>query len=78
MTMDAELKERVLDAIRKVMNNTCTNEENVELMNFIEQSVVDPSISDYIFWDFADNITPESILDRALAYQPIQLPDRSK
>ena len=36
----------------------------------LEKGVIDPYISDYIFYD---NLTPEEIADKALSYKPIQL-----
>ncbi len=36
----------------------------------LEQNVIDPYISDYIYYD---DLTPEQIIDKALAYKPIFL-----
>ena len=36
----------------------------------LEQNVIDPDISDYIYYD---DLTPEQIVDKALAYKPILL-----
>ncbi|MDE0717510.1 MAG: hypothetical protein OXH64_06190 [Rhodospirillaceae bacterium] len=41
------------------------------------KGVLDPSIPSYIYWEIP-SLTPEQIADRALAYKPIILPDRSQ
>lgn len=45
-------------------------------MAALQESVSDPKIGDYIFWDNSNPpLTPEQIVDKALAYQPIALGD---
>ena len=41
-----------------------------ELINKLEEGVLDPQISDYIYWS---EMTPEEIADIALQYKPIEL-----
>ena len=36
----------------------------------LEKGVLDPYVTDYIFYD---DLTPEEIADKALAYKPIEL-----
>lgn len=40
------------------------------MTTLLTQSVIDPQVTDYIYYD---NKTPEEIVDKALAYKPIQL-----
>ncbi|MFJ9941572.1 e9imm peptide [Streptomyces erythrochromogenes] len=32
-----------------------------------------PHISNYIFWDFAPDLSADNVVDRALAYEPFAL-----
>ena len=48
-----------------------------ELHYRLESGVLDPEILNYIYWDLSEP-TPEDIADRALAYEPIILPDESQ
>ena len=48
-----------------------------ELWDRLESGVLDPEISDYMYWEIP-SLTPEEIADRALAYKPIILPDESR
>lgn len=43
-----------------------------EIMRTIEDSVPDPNVSAYIFWDNT-GMTPEQVIDKALSYRPFAL-----
>jgi hypothetical protein len=45
-------------------------EEGERLLEALMQHVLDPQVSDYIFWPDRP-MTAEQIVDRALAYQPL-------
>lgn len=49
-----------------------TDSDRDRLMQQIADSVPDPHVSDYIFWD-RTGMTAEQIVDKALAYKPIAL-----
>ena len=46
--------------------------EREHVMQRIVDAVPDPNVIDYIFWDDS-GMTPEQIVDKALAYRPIAL-----
>ena len=55
------------------MRTKCGNKIDEEidgLIEKLEQGVLDPQISDYIFWS---EMSPEEIADKALRYKPIEL-----
>ena len=47
-----------------------------ELHNTLIKGVLDPSVTNYLYREIPE-LTPEEIADRALAYNPIILPDES-
>ena len=58
----------LIDEITKCGNKS---EEEIDgLIEKLEQGVLDPQISDYIFWS---EMSPEEIADKALRYKPIEL-----
>lgn len=63
-------RDELIELVRKIID--CDgNEEEIDEMTFVlEQNVVDPEITNYIYYD---EKTPEEIVDLALAYKPIQL-----
>ena len=63
-------RDELIELVRKIID--CDgNEEEIDKMTFVlEQNVVDPEITNYIYYD---EKTPEEIVDLALAYKPIQL-----
>lgn len=56
--------------VRKIIDCDGSEEEIDEMTFLLEQNVVDPEITNYIYYD---DKTPEEIVELALAYKPIQL-----
>lgn len=50
-----------------------TEEENDQLLDLFLDNVPDPNAGNYFFDLQYDALTPEEIVDKALAYKPIQL-----
>jgi len=76
--MNVETRTRVLDAIERLMrHSTLPDTEIVALLDFIERNVPDPDIYTYLMIEDTSSATPEGILERALAFVPIPMPDRS-
>jgi len=66
-------REELVFLVQKIMNCEFQTEEEDDLL--IEQvinGVIDPEISDYIFWS-DEEMTAEQIVDKALSYKPIIL-----
>ena len=62
-------RDELLVLIRQI--NTLDSEKDEDkLIQTIENGVLCPEISNYIFWS---EMTPEEIVDKALAYKPICL-----
>lgn len=69
--MELWSKEQIIDLINQILDvENHTEEEINRLVEKLESGVIDPNISDYIFWD---DLTPEQIADKALSYKPICL-----
>ena len=56
----------------RIMAYEGTQDEVSEWLTILERNVPDPEVSNYIFWPDRE-MTSEEIVDRALAYKPIQL-----
>ncbi|UGT44130.1 hypothetical protein LTV02_12385 [Nocardia yamanashiensis] len=71
----AELdREHLIELVGLIQNAAGSEKQLDEWLGRIQDSVSDPNISDYIFWDFTEPpLTAEQIVDRALAYRPIVL-----
>ena len=69
--MELWSREQIIDLINQILDvENHTEDEINRLVEKLESGVIDPNISDYIFWD---NLTPEQIADKALSYKPICL-----
>ncbi len=69
--MELWSKEQIINLINQILDvENHTEDEINRLVEKLESGVIDPNISDYIFWD---NLTPEQIADKALAYKAICL-----
>ena len=69
--MELLSKEQIIYLINQILDvENHTEEEINRLVEKLESGVIDPNISDYIFWD---DLTPEQIADKALSYKPICL-----
>ncbi len=63
-------RNELIELVKKVIDCEGTEEEIDKMILKLEQNVIDPYISDYIYYD---DLTPEQIIDKALAYKPIFL-----
>ncbi|MBE6875583.1 MAG: hypothetical protein E7496_02475 [Ruminococcus sp.] len=69
--MNLLTREQIIDIVTKLKNyDYLTEEESDNALEKLENGVMNPNISDYIFWD---ELTPEEIADKALSYKPILL-----
>lgn len=64
-------KNEIIDLIKEITACSDKTEEQADrLLEKLQNGVLDPEISDYIFWS---DMTPEEIADKALKYKPILL-----
>lgn len=63
-------KEELIDLVEKIMKCEGTEDEIDNMIELLEENVLDPQVSNYIFKE--DN-TPEEVVDKALSYKPILL-----
>ncbi|MHA7583193.1 bacteriocin immunity protein [Paenibacillus vandeheii] len=63
----------LIDLVRKLMNAEGTEDELDEILTELEQEMPYAEVSNLIFWDDRD-LTPEQIVEEALAARPIILP----
>lgn len=66
-------RDELLEIIRRIMDPD-SEPDQIYCLELLERNVPHPDVSGLIFWPNDPNPTPESILERALAYQPIILP----
>ncbi|WP_260503879.1 hypothetical protein [Paenibacillus illinoisensis] len=67
---------QLVEQVRKLMNAEGTEAELDDMLTELQQQLPYAEISNLIFWDDRD-LTPEQILEEALAARPIQLPPQS-
>lgn len=71
--MESKLsKLELIELVEKIMKSKGTEEEIDNMIEELERNVPHPEVSDLIFWN-EEELTPEQIVDIALAYKPIQL-----
>lgn len=63
-------REELISLVEKIMKCQGTEKEIDEMIELLEENVIDPEVSNYIFYE--EN-TPEEVVDKALAYKPIIL-----
>ena len=69
--MELWSREQIIDLINQILDVESHTEEEIDrLVEKLKSGVIDPNISDYIFWE---NLTPEQIADKALSYKAICL-----
>ncbi|MEK4433911.1 hypothetical protein [Paenibacillus sp. FSL K6-2862] len=66
----------MVERVRKLMNAEGTEAELDDMLTELQQQLPYAEISNLIFWDDRD-LTPEQIVEEALAARPIQLPPQS-
>ncbi|MES9690137.1 bacteriocin immunity protein [Bacillus toyonensis] len=65
-------REELINLVSKIVESEGTEEEIDEMIEIVKRNVPHPELSDLIYWNDED-LTPEQIVDIALAYTPIQL-----
>ena len=70
-------KPELIELVKQILNPNNGDIKRSKLLEFLEENVSHPAISDLIFWpqdnDLGLNPTIEEIVDKALSYKPIQL-----
>lgn len=67
---------QLVEQVRKLMNAEGSEAELDDMLTELQQQLPYAEISNLIFWDDRD-LTPEQIVEEALAARPIQLPPQS-
>jgi hypothetical protein len=66
-------KYQLIKLVRKIAEGECSSEaQRDKLISIIEENIPAPDITSYIFHHDPE-LTPEEIVDKALAYKPIIL-----
>lgn len=66
-------REQLVDLVRKIMNSKGTEQEIDDREAELQRNVPHPEVSGLIFYPQVP-MTPEEIVEIALAYQPLQRP----
>ena len=66
-------KKELIDLIEQIKNFEGTEEEEDVLLEKLQNLVLDPEISDYIYWT---DMSSEEIADKVLTYKPIILKNK--
>ncbi|PGC29557.1 hypothetical protein COM11_13280 [Bacillus pseudomycoides] len=65
-------REELISLVSKLVECEGTEEEIDEMIEVVGRNVPHPEVSDLLYWN-VEELTPEQIVDIALAYKPIQL-----
>ncbi|MDO4773077.1 MAG: bacteriocin immunity protein [Bacillota bacterium] len=65
-------REKIISLVSKIVECEGTEEEINEMLEIVKDNVPHPEVSDLIYWN-EEYLSPEQIVDKALAYKPIQL-----
>ena len=65
-------KDELVELVRKISAAEGTEEEIDAMLHTLEKNVPHPAVSDLIFWS-EEELTPEQIVEKALAYRSIAL-----
>ena len=63
-------RDELILLVDKIMKCQGTENEIDEMIKLLEKNVIDPEVTNYIYYE--EN-TPEEVVDKALAYNPIIL-----
>lgn len=63
-------REELIQLVEKIMKAEGSEQELDDLLDLLMDNVADPDVSNYIYYD---DLTAEQVVDKALAYRPIQL-----
>ena len=66
-------RKELIDLIEQIKNFEGTEREEDALLENLENMVLDPEISDYIYWT---DMSSEEIADKVLTYKPIILENK--
>ncbi|OME99207.1 hypothetical protein BK129_28310 [Paenibacillus amylolyticus] len=73
--IDMDNRLHLVELVRKLMDAEGTEAELDDMLTELQQQVPHAEISNLIFWDDRD-LTPEQIVEEALASRPIILPPK--
>jgi hypothetical protein len=65
-------REQLIQLVTKIINVEGSEEQIDEWVQLVEDNVPHPAVTDLIYYS-QEQLTPEQIVDKALAYKPIQL-----
>ena len=66
-------RKELIDLIEQIKKFEGTEEEEEVLLERLQNMVLDPEVSDYIYWT---DMSSEEIADKVLAYKPIILKNK--
>ncbi len=66
-------KDELIQLVKKVMNAEGSEKEIDGWLKLVELNVPHPAVTDLIYYH-EEELTPEQVVDKALAYKPVQLP----
>lgn len=69
-------KQELIKIVKRLQTADFSSEKKGnELLELLEKNVLHPQVSDLIFWNDTE-LTAEEIVEKALSYKPIPLPEK--
>ena len=66
-------REELIALVETILRCEATEEVLDEKYELLEKNLIDPELGNYMYWSKVE-MTPEEIVDKALAFEPIILP----
>jgi len=66
-------REELIDLVSKILRCEGSEDTIDQMQQALERQLIDPQLGDYMYWNMPE-MTPEEIVDKALAFKPIVLP----
>ncbi|MFE6909353.1 e9imm peptide [Streptomyces erythrochromogenes] len=64
-------RDEAVELVQRLMDGSITDEAEADAaLESLKVGLRCPHITNYIFWDFAPDLTAEKVVTRALAYKP--------
>lgn len=70
--MDKLFREELIVLVNKIIECEGSEDEINEMLEVLKRNVPHPEVDDLIYWN-EEELTTEEIVDKALAYRPIQI-----
>lgn len=66
-------KNELIALVKKILAANCTEKELDEMVSLFVENVPDPNATKYLYAKEYEGLSPDQIVEKAMAYRPFQL-----